>query len=244
MSKQNSAAESDDSSTETIKQLRDSFFYGSRSNLNFKFVSNLSDGEFGEFLAELFVALETAINHGDPATVVETINFWQVEAHAGKHAAKSSFQHQYDNVPMAQLTKPLSECRVALLTSSGHFVAGDDPEPFGVVDMTQHQAEARIMDFLKETPTLSSIPMDIPADQIRLRHPGYPTNAALADHRVNLPLEHLQALVGDGTIASVLPNAYSFVGAASQLKLKKNIAPVWADRLRDEGADLALLVPV
>ncbi len=244
MTSQDSKASPDDASTETIKQLRDSFFYGSRSNLNFKFVSNLTDGEFGEFLAELFEALESAVNDGDPATVVETINFWQVEAHAGKHVGESTFQYQYDDIPIAQLSKPLSECRVVLLTSSGHFVEGADPEPFGVVDMTQHQAEARIMEFLKETPTLSSIPMDTPADQVRLRHPGYPTKAALSDHRVNLPLEHLQALVGDGTIASVLPNAYSFVGAASQLKLKKNIAPVWADRLRDEGADLALLVPV
>ena len=192
-----------------------------------------------------FEALEPTINHGDPSTALETINFWQVEAHAGKHASESSFQHQYDDIPMAKLSKPLSECRVALLTSSsGHFVEGDDPEPFDVVDMTQHQAESRIMEFLKETPSLSAIPMDTPADKIRLRHPGYPTKAARADHQVNLPLEHLRSMADNGTIGGVLPNAYSFVGAASQLKLKREVAPVWAERLRDEGADLALLVPV
>jgi len=41
-------------SAETVEELRKSFFYGKRSNLNFKFVKDLSDKEFGDFIAELF----------------------------------------------------------------------------------------------------------------------------------------------------------------------------------------------
>ncbi|MEE9416118.1 MAG: glycine/sarcosine/betaine reductase selenoprotein B family protein [Acidimicrobiales bacterium] len=229
---------------ETIEELRNSFFYGTRSNLNFKFVANLSDEEFGEFLDELFETLAETTNTGDATEVTATVNTWQVRAYAGKHETPEGFAHQYDTVPFTRLAKPLSECRVALLTSSGHFVAGDDPEPFGVVDMTQLQAEARIHDFLRESPVLSSIPFDTPVEQLRVRHPGYPTQAAISDHGVNLPLKQLLDLERDGTIGQTVPDAYSFVGAASQLRLKKQIAPEWAERLRDEAVDLVLLVPV
>ena len=230
--------------TETIEELRKSFFYGSRSNLNLKFVANLTDEEFGEFLSELFMTLGETINTGNVGNVIDTINFWQVEAYAGKNVEPDRFPHNYDPLPLTPMTKPLVESRVALLTSSGHFAEGDDPEPFGVIDMTQRQAEARIYDFLKEVPTLSAIPIDTPADKIRVRHPGYPTAAAIADHQVNLPLGHLQSLEREGVIGQVHPRAFSFVGAASQLRLKRDIAPQWAEQLKDEKVDLVLLVPV
>ena len=56
---------------------------------------------------------------------------------------------QYPSAPFTKLNRPLAESRVALFTSSGHFVDGDDPEPFGVKGMTQVEAMARIDDFLK-----------------------------------------------------------------------------------------------
>lgn len=230
--------------TESVEELRQSFFYGSRSNLNLKFVANLTDAEFGEFLSELFLTIGETVNTGDATSMIETVNFWQVEAHAGKHVEPDRFPYRYDRLPPAPLTKPLSQSRVALLTSSGHFVEGDDPEPFGVEGMSQMQAEARIHDSLKEIPTLSAIPINTPTEKIRVRHPGYPTAAAVADHQVNLPLGHLRALEQDGTIGQAHPNAFSFVGAASQLKLKRDIAPQWAEQMRDEEVDLVLLVPV
>jgi hypothetical protein len=38
---------------------------------------------------------------------------------------------------------------MAVLSSSGHFIEGDDPKPFGVVDMSQEEAIDRIGDFSK-----------------------------------------------------------------------------------------------
>ena len=66
-------------------------------------------------------------------------------------------------VPFTVLEKPLSEVRLALMASSGHFVDGDDPNPFGCEKMTQEAAQQRVMDFLKAEPVLSEIPMDTPA---------------------------------------------------------------------------------
>ncbi len=41
---------------QTADELRRSFSYGSRSNLNVKFLKDLDDAEFGDLLEELFAA--------------------------------------------------------------------------------------------------------------------------------------------------------------------------------------------
>jgi len=121
---------------------------------------------------------------------------------------------------------------------------GDDPMPFGVPDMTQAEAESRINDFLRVAPELSTIPVRSDPSSLRVRHGGYPVEAVASDNEVALPLAHLRDLERRGVVGRLLPSAYSFVGATSQVRLKKSIAPSWADRLQAEGADAVLLVPV
>ena len=152
--------------------------------------------------------------------------------------------HRHEDVPLTPMSKPLNESRVALITSSGHFVEGDDPQPFGEAVMSQQEAEDRIQEFLREAPTLSAIPFDTPSDHIRVRHGGYPVQGAAADHQVALPIGHLQALRDEGIIGDLVPEAYSFVGAASQLRIQRDTAPAWAEQLKDIGTDVALFVPV
>jgi D-proline reductase (dithiol) PrdB len=212
--------------------------------LNFKFLKDLSDEEFGDFLEQLLTTVSSAIDDGDAADVIDTAFRWQVQGYSGHLGDPSDFPHRHDDVPLTKLSKPLSECRVALITSSGHFLEGDDPQPFGEPSMNQHQAEARIQEFLREAPSLSSIPFDTPPDRIRVRHGGYPVQAAAADHQVALPIGHLKTLCDEGFIGELVPEAYSFVGATSQLPLQRDIAPQWAERLKEAGTDAALLVPV
>jgi D-proline reductase (dithiol) PrdB len=230
--------------TETIEQLRTSFSYGSRGNLSFKYLKDLSDAEFGDFLEELFEAIATTTDDGDADRVIDVAYRWQVHGYAGHLGDPADFPHRHDDTPIATLAKPLSECRVALLTSSGHFVDGDDPEPFGEIGMTQAQAEARIIDFIRDAPTLSSIPVDTRPDQLRVRHGGYPIAAAAEDHQVVLPIGHLRAIADEGAIGELAPTAYSFVGATSQARLRKEFAPTWAEQFREDGVDAVLLVPV
>lgn len=228
----------------TVEDLRLSFWYGRRSNLNFKYFRDLDDAEFGDFVEELLSAVSATMDDGDAERVVAVAHRWQRHAYSGHLGDPADFPHAHADTPIAPLSKPLAEAKIALLTSSGHFVEGDDPEPFGVQDMTQAEAESRIGEFLGTSPTLSEIPFDTPPESLRVRHGGYPVQAVSSDHQVALPIGHLRDLVAEGTIGDVLPNAYSFVGATSQLRLQKRIAPEWAERLRDEGADAVLLVPV
>lgn len=229
---------------ETIEELRRSFFYGSRSNLDFKYLKDLSDEEFGDFLSDLTGAVSNLMNTGDASGVIDATYRWQIQAYRGHLGDPADFPHRYEDVPITAMTEPLSASRVALITSTGHFVEGDDPKPIGVESMTQVEAESRIGEFLREAPTLSSVPVDVEVDRLRVRHGGYPTDAVRSDHQVGFPIGHLSDLVAERVIGSLNPNAYSFVGAASQVRLKKQVAGEWAQRLVDEGTDVALLVPI
>lgn len=233
-----------DTPTQTADELRRSFSYGSRSNLDVKFLKDLDDSEFGDFLEELFAATSATADDGDAARVTDVMFRWQVQAYGGHLGDPAEFPHRHEDTPIATLPRPLSECRVALLTSSGHFVDGDDPEPLGVVGMTQAEAEARIGEFLREAPTLSAIPVDTPAEQLRVRHGGYPVASVAADPQVALPLGHLATLESEGVIGELASTAYSFVGAAAQSRIRKSVGPAWAEQLHDEHVDAVLLVPV
>lgn len=224
---------------ETFSEFKDSFSYGSRNDLAFKFLKRLDAPGAAEFFRALLEKLGESIDDGNADRLIEHAYEWQIDAYA-----EAETHYRYDDASFTRLGKPLTESRLALLTSSGHFVAGDDPRPFSTVDMTQAEAVARINDFLREPPRLSAIPIDTPSTELRVRHGGYDIRAAEKDPNVVFPLDRLRELVSASVIGELAPNAYSFVGAAAQTPLKKAVAPRWAAELREQGVDAVLLVPV
>lgn len=118
----------DDSQALTVEELKASFFYGSRSDLNFKFLKDLSDDDFGTFLSELLDAVSQATDGDSADEIVDVAHRWQVEAYSGHLGDPEDFPHRKDDTPLTVLPKPLSESRLLLITSSGHFVDGDDPQ--------------------------------------------------------------------------------------------------------------------
>ena len=223
---------------ETFAEFRKSFFYGSRSNLNFKFIEHLSDEQADEFLQDLFREIAVAYDQGQPARIYEHVLKWQTVG----------YRHQknfdYREGPFAAPTKPVKERSIALLTSSGHFVAGDDPQPFGLEKMTQSEAEARIFDFLKEEPMLCEIPRGTRSENLEVRHGGYDICSSLVDANTTFPLEILATLEGEGRIGRLADQAYSFVGACSQTRLLKKSGPAWTAKLAAAGVEAVVLVPV
>jgi len=225
--------------SETFAEFKDSFSYGSRNNLDAKFLVNLDEADASAFFEELIEqASEVADGTDDRARAMATFFMkWQMQGNLAPG------RYEYDDAPFAELTKPLSDSKVALLTSSGHFVDGDDPEPFGVKNMTQAEAVDRVQEFLKEAPSLSFIPPGTAADQLRVRHGGYPIEGVQADHNVGLPTDHLEAWASNGTIG-VYAGAYCFVGACSQGRLNKQTGPEWVELFQREHIDAAVLVPL
>ncbi len=91
---------------------------------------------------------------------------------------------------------------------------------------------------------MSTIGRDIDAADLRLRHGGYDTRSALEDFNVTFPRDALLAARGAGRIAEVADPMYSFPGAASQGRLRKNVLPRWVEMLHGAAIDVLLLVPV
>lgn len=222
---------------ETFGEFKNSFSYGARTDLNFKFLKGLPDGAAAEFLQELLWKLADTLDDGDSGRLYAHVRDGQIRSYS------TPGQWAYDDAPFTPMRNPLARSRLALISSSGHFVAGHDPEPLGVKDMTHAESIRRIDEFLREAPVLSEIPFDTPREQLRVRHGGYDIRAAQADPNVVLPLDHMISLQRAGVIGELMPAAYSFVGAAAQRRLLVESGPRWVELLKRQNADGALLVP-
>ncbi len=222
---------------ETFEQFRKSFSYGSRNDLSFKFLANLADAEAANFIQGLLQKLGDAYDNGDLGRIWEHVVEGQVQGYSSK------VEWTYPEGPFQRLKKPLSRSRLVLLTSSGHFAEGDDPQPLGVKNMTQEEAVQRVKEFLKEEPKLSAIPIDTPRERLRVRHGGYDIRGALRDPNVVFPLERLREMEKEAGIGELAAQAYSFVGACAQLRLLKEAGPRWVAMLKQQSVDAAILVP-
>ena len=227
--------------TETFEEFKNSFSYGARTDLTFKFLKRLPPDQAGEALRQILTEIGATLDSGSLAALHDLVVEWQERAYAPQ--PDEVRRYVYDDAPFARLSVPLAEARVGLITSSGHFTAGDDPSPFGVDDMTQEEAVSRISEFLREAPELSPIPADLERAELRVRHGGYDIRSALLDHNVTFPRDPLVQLDRDGVIGSVATTLYSFPGAVSQGRLNRHALPAWVDEIAP-NVDVLLLVPV
>ena len=228
----------DNNSSETMENFKNSFFYGSRTDLNFKFLSMISDEQAGDFIQGLFKKVAKAHDTGELNSLFDYVT------NAQHNAYSQDVRVSYKEGPFTPMEKKPDQARVMLFTSSGHFVKTDDPKPLGVENMTQEQAESRIMEFIKHEPELSAIPKETLYDDLMVRHGGYDIKGAKKDPNVAFPLEIFRELEQEKTIGSLADTAFSFVGACSQKRLLKKTGPAWVDRIKAMDVDAVFLVPV
>ncbi|MCP3874906.1 MAG: hypothetical protein GY699_17360 [Desulfobacteraceae bacterium] len=223
---------------ESFEDFIKSFFYGKRSDLSFKFMSDLSSEQASLFIQNLFKDIVDSIDDNDFSSLKQRLLQGQIQGY------KEQKNFDYDDGPFHSLDPPVSSMKLSLMTSSGHFTKGNDPKPLGVEDMTQEDAQRRVFDFLKEAPQLSEIPFDTPPNDLNVRHGGYDIRGALKDPNVSFPYQRMMELKSQGVFADLTPNAFSFVGACSQKRLLKKILPVWVKKFQKLKVDALVLVPV
>ena len=132
-----------------------------------------------------------------------------------------------DDAPQATLRRPLAESTLALVTSAGIHVRGD--EPFG-----------------REDPSYRVIPSTAGAADILTSHTSlaFDKTAFLRDVNVVFPIDRLAELVAEGRIGRLGPNHYSFMGALPDLTpVREGTAAEVGRRLLDEQVDVVLLTP-
>ncbi|HWR16836.1 MAG TPA: glycine/sarcosine/betaine reductase selenoprotein B family protein [Terriglobales bacterium] len=127
-------------------------------------------------------------------------------------------------IPWTPLQKPLSECKVVLISTGGVHLHRD--RPFHV----NGDASYRV------------IPKDADSADLAISHQAYDKTDALKDINLVFPIERLRELAAAGVIGSLADEHYGFGLMGSAKKLLPSLKEV-AKRIREAAVDLALLVP-
>ncbi len=137
-----------------------------------------------------------------------------------------------DPVPWAPLQKPLSECRLALVSSAGFVLP--EQEPF------DESVRGGDVSFRK-------VPSDAPMAELIDTHrsDSFDHTGMSRDPNLAFPIDRVRELVASGRIDSVADSHLSFMGAITTPgRLVRDTAPQAARWLVDQRIDIALLVPV
>jgi D-proline reductase (dithiol) PrdB len=144
-----------------------------------------------------------------------------------------NFQCRSDgDPPWSPLGKPLSDCKLALITSSGLVRKGDEP-----FDLSNPGGD----------PTFRRIPADTDPAEITLSivSANWDRSAFAQDINVIFPMDRVREFVGEGTIGALSNDHYAFMGSIFDIDpVVERSAPEVATALTAMGVDIALLVPV
>jgi len=125
--------------------------------------------------------------------------------------------------------KPLSERRVAIVTTAGLHLRGE--QPFGQGDL---RGDCRV------------IPGNVGAADIVMSQfsTNFDRSGFQQDLNVAFPIDRLRELARDGYIGSVADFHYSFMGAGSPVSRMESKAREVAGLLKKDKVDAVLLTPV
>ena len=129
--------------------------------------------------------------------------------------------------PWAPFTGSLEKASLSLIASGGIYVRGQRAFHF------KDDASYRVID------------TSVSREDLRITHFAYDVTDAREDPNVVFPIEPLRDLVEEGFLGSITPEAFTFMGGIySARKVREELAPALVERVRDQRADIALLVPV
>jgi D-proline reductase (dithiol) PrdB len=121
---------------------------------------------------------------------------------------------------------PLSQRRVAIVSSAGLVVRGENP-------FRGRDADYRV------------IPADTKPDDLLISHISinFDRTGFQEDWSVVFPLDRLRELAAEGMIGGVAPTHYSFMGATDPVQMEPHAREL-AGRLKQDRVDAAILPPV
>lgn len=164
-----------------------------------------------------------------PVNYVEKVRRKYQAVGAYDHTGQSEYQWStYDWAPWTPPSRPLSQCRVAILSPGGLSYRGQAPfEADGKNDLSFRE-----------------IPRDARTEDVAINHNFYDTRDAKRDLNCVLPLERFREFEAEGIIGELAPVAYSCMGRIfSRTGLMGPMAADLIQRLRDRRVDVLFGVP-
>ncbi|MBI3940041.1 MAG: hypothetical protein HY315_04345 [Acidobacteria bacterium] len=137
-----------------------------------------------------------------------------------------------DPVPWTPLSKPLAESRLALVSSAGFVLPGQEP-----FDASRRGGD----------PSFREIPGDAGVANLVDTHrsESFDHRGMRQDPNLAFPLDRMRELLGAGRIGSLNRRHLSLMGSITAPgRLVRDTAPEAARRLVEDGVDVALLIPV
>ena len=139
---------------------------------------------------------------------------------------------KFDEVPFTPLPKPLAQSRIGLVTTAT-LLAGDDVAP---------QSDGDPGDLVGSVHTG---PTDPPPESLYTDNRSWDKDATHTnDTESFLPARRLQEYVEQGLLGSVSGRFYGVPTEYSQRRTLDRDAPEIAQLMRDDGVDVAMLVPL
>ena len=135
---------------------------------------------------------------------------------------------EHDDTPLTPMRKPLSESKVALVTSAGLHLRDDKPFVMG------GDSSYRVL------------PSSTPVEDILQSHAsiGFDHTGIYRDINVTYPVDRVRELADQGVIGSLGENNYSFMGALRDTsEVVEQTGPEVARKLVNEGVEVAFLTP-
>lgn len=184
-----------------------------------KYLVRQSDEDVTRFMNELFNLAALAKEENDWQPVEQFLNRWEEIL-----TARLDLPMAFDSAPWTPFTKPLSEARIAVLTTGGIHLA--DQEPFNVDGDWSYR----------------EIPLDTPPEDFRVAHTHYDTTGVAEDVDAVFAIHRLQELADAGIVGAAHSPTYSFMGYIYDVAgLIEVSAPEVAQRLKDEEVDGAVI---
>lgn len=181
-----------------------------------------SEEQVASFLAGLFRKAVEARYSGDWASLESYLEEWEDVA-IDLQFRGMNFP-ETGPTPWATLRKPLDRCRIALVTTGGLYLEGQ--EPFRERGDSSYRP----------------IPRDAPKEAMRIWHPGYDHGPALQDINCIFPIDRFKELEAEGRIGRLADTHYAFMGLIPDpTRLIRETAPEVARRLKEDGVDAVFL---
>ena len=184
-----------------------------------KYLARQPERDVVEFFNALFNLAGEAKDTGDWSKVEEFLEGWEETL-----TQRLTIGLSYDSSPWSPFSKDLKSARLAVLTTGGIYIEGQ--EPFDVDGDWSFRP----------------IPKDTAADRYRVAHSHYDTTGVREDVNCVFPIERLRNMEDEGLIGSMADINYSFMGfIPDPTGLVNDTAPEVGWRLKEDGVEGAVI---
>jgi len=136
----------------------------------------------------------------------------------------------YESAPFVRLKKELRDCKVALITSSGIYLKGQQPFDTENIEGDWSYRE---------------LPNNLSKKDILIAHDHYDHRYANEDINCVFPIDRFLELEREGAIGELASTAYSFMGYIPNItSLFEQTVPEITEKLKAQNVDVTFLVPV